>query len=883
VRQRGLARLLVVGWILRLILAPFTSWNYDDSVWASYSATGAYHLSLYSRPGFSYPPVWGHVLQALGQLLVSLGLQPSSFAKYTIGAAPLALPGNVSPYITSPWFNLAFKTILFAFDTGAGLVLYALVLHVCHNRRRARLAFALWFLNPYVIFESAVNGHFDSIVAFAVILAIFCVLTRRYELCGIAIALGTMTKLVPALLIPLVVVVIVRQAYDADRSRLLARSASGLVRFVTAGTVAALVIMVPDFVSGTTGTMISGTLARTSSAVQNIGGLALSELTFIRGLSTERIWFTQHPFVLRDFSDLCVVVVVAWTALRVLRSGASSAVVLSGAAAVLAVTFATEPLTQPQYLVWLLPAVVALFVIYGEARYELWVLSLGVVLFEVFIEGPVAFFAPVAAFTPLMTVNEWIGPIVAWKAPKLPGLFTTPAQAQATIGVVVAAVIAEVWLVLRGLRRPDTWAVRLAPSGTRPTGRVGDSATSRLAVQRSLRIPYGLVGTVLAVSLIVAGTVGAGHPEGRVEVLSASARDSTLSVRFLARLGPGDQSLRLVAFPISPSADAPRRVFVFYDPRYPSVLSTPGIPSSISQHLRAQFKVSRWDATVQTVDAGQLRDVLEDLHEADGSVIIDVSGVLPSSVLAPRYVTGKARIAGVLRTAKIELVGRNLITPWIRRGGVLIWGGAPIGSLTPSLGENTKYSNLARLGTVTLVGDAPPGCKASPVKHCRLIVENGVAPDQFAPIPTAMAAALGISYRRTDVPLDADAAILAGGRLLGWVGNGASSVTALSQGRGTVLIFGGQVLEFQDLSIDISLILISRAYASQGAPTWTTVSARRIDGADGHISWTAKLHEGRAGARGPVAVLAMDPDRWGTLIRSWVVSPGGSLSSKITS
>ena len=47
-------------------------------------------------------------------------------------------------FITSPWFNVAFKSVLFAFDLGTSLLLFALVLQMTGDERRARLAFVLF-------------------------------------------------------------------------------------------------------------------------------------------------------------------------------------------------------------------------------------------------------------------------------------------------------------------------------------------------------------------------------------------------------------------------------------------------------------------------------------------------------------------------------------------------------------------------------------------------------------------------------------------------------------------------------------------------------------------------------------------------------------------
>src|SRR5437867_1891806 len=54
-----------IGLMIRYVLAPFTSWPHDVATWQGVAAGSMHHLSLYQRPGFSYPPMWGYVLQAV--------------------------------------------------------------------------------------------------------------------------------------------------------------------------------------------------------------------------------------------------------------------------------------------------------------------------------------------------------------------------------------------------------------------------------------------------------------------------------------------------------------------------------------------------------------------------------------------------------------------------------------------------------------------------------------------------------------------------------------------------------------------------------------------------------------------------------------------------
>src|SRR5437870_1120914 len=151
--------------LIRVALAPYTSDTYDDSVWYHASLSGFYGLHLYDRPGFSYPPVWGYCLEILGSLVRLAGFDSTFFGVSNPDfLTASAITNDFSATVTSPAFNLLFKSVLFGADLATGLLLYRLVFLISNDRRRSVLSFAAWFLNPFVIFSSAVHGACDRLV-----------------------------------------------------------------------------------------------------------------------------------------------------------------------------------------------------------------------------------------------------------------------------------------------------------------------------------------------------------------------------------------------------------------------------------------------------------------------------------------------------------------------------------------------------------------------------------------------------------------------------------------------------------------------------------------------------------------------------------------------
>lgn len=240
---------LIVGLILRYVLAPFTAWPHDDAVWFQAAVSGQHQLGLYALSEFPYPPFWGLLLEGLGQIMSHLGLSSSSLA--VTNPSFTALNQSTQDYadvITTPIFNILFKSILFAFDLGAGLLIRQMVTDLNGDQRRSDFAFALWFLNPFVLFESAMFGGFDVINAFFILATIVLLFHRRYAWAGTALGLGLLTKLSPIFLLPLIVVIVLHpngREYPA-RARL------GNLFAFGSGLIASVVVVLAPVVAGGT-------------------------------------------------------------------------------------------------------------------------------------------------------------------------------------------------------------------------------------------------------------------------------------------------------------------------------------------------------------------------------------------------------------------------------------------------------------------------------------------------------------------------------------------------------------------------------------------------------------------------------------------------------
>lgn len=101
-----------------------------------------------------------------------------------------------------------FKLLNLAFYFSSILAIAAILNHLAPNRALQGVCF--FALNPLVIYEIAGNGHNDIVMAFFILLAIYCLARRRFTLSLLALTAGATIKFIPALLLPIFLAVILR-------------------------------------------------------------------------------------------------------------------------------------------------------------------------------------------------------------------------------------------------------------------------------------------------------------------------------------------------------------------------------------------------------------------------------------------------------------------------------------------------------------------------------------------------------------------------------------------------------------------------------------------------------------------------------------------------
>lgn len=453
---------IVLGLLLRGALAPYMSWDNDVAVWMRTSLSGFYGLPLYSRPGYSYPPVWGYCLELIGMVVRFVGGSASFFGTQNVDFAQVSVQtAEFSSYVTSPAFNLVFKGLIFIFDLGVAMMVYRLVLACGGSARSARIALVMWFLNPLVIWESAVQGAFDSLVGLSIVAAVLFVLTDRPLWAGSAWAVGIMIKLAPAILVMQLVLGLWVAAGLRTPETGLGQRLRVLGLFALGASVTLGLIATPLIIGRSYGPGLHDVFARGDSPVV-IGGLSFTAARYLKPFSFLLLEAYRHSaFVIRVTSLAQLIGVMGWVifGLVVTRRNPQMGFVV-GAMGTLATFTLFAPISNPQYIMWWLPLLIAAIAVLRTGYWQLAVISTAPVVFIVGILGPAAFFASLSTYTHVISAEAVAAQVGYWyQAPgRLWGAYMSDdifaPTALATIAA-VGSVLITVGRVAASHRRPN--------------------------------------------------------------------------------------------------------------------------------------------------------------------------------------------------------------------------------------------------------------------------------------------------------------------------------------------------------------------------------------------------------------------------------------------
>lgn len=243
--KRPLVIILILGFLIRIILIPLATYNYDIPFWATTIQHAQSTGSLYELDGYYYTPVWGYILGFLGMIanflfgIPSYGIMADSLIPST--AADWDYYGTI---VVSPEFSIFIKSVLTIFDVLCGYLIYVIVKKFGYDDKKATLAFGLWFLCPIVIYTTAVHGMFDNISILFMLLTLLMLIDRRYFLAGVMFSMAAFTKYFPVYLIFILFVYMIRMNEGRDAK------IKATILAITGFIVTMFMILLPQFLEG---------------------------------------------------------------------------------------------------------------------------------------------------------------------------------------------------------------------------------------------------------------------------------------------------------------------------------------------------------------------------------------------------------------------------------------------------------------------------------------------------------------------------------------------------------------------------------------------------------------------------------------------------------
>ena len=298
--KKPLVIILVVGLLIRIILIPLATHNYDIPFWATTIQHAQSGNGLYELQGYYYTPVWGYILGFLGMVANFLLGIPS----YGIMADSLlpSITANWEYYgtvVISPEFSIFIKAVVTVFDVLCGYLIYTIVIKFGYDEKKATVAFGLWFLCPIVIYTTAVHGMFDNISIFFMLLTLLMMIDRRYFLAGAMFSLSAFTKYFPVYLIFILFIYIIKT--NKDRNAKIKATIWTIGGFIAT----TLLILLPQFLEG----KISEAFGFVSNRVTSIDSTAESLWGLISSDGYLIVLILQ-PFI------FAILILIAWKAYK---------------------------------------------------------------------------------------------------------------------------------------------------------------------------------------------------------------------------------------------------------------------------------------------------------------------------------------------------------------------------------------------------------------------------------------------------------------------------------------------------------------------------------------------------------------------------------------
>lgn len=297
---------------------------------------------------------------------------------------------------------LAFKLLgAFFLLLGLGLV-FVMLQRLAPERALAGVVLLAW--NPVVLYETIGNGHNDIAMAIWILAAAWAVLARRYTLAILALLVGVTVKLIPLLLLPIVVVLALRDLPDV-RARL---------RFLLVTSLAGAAFLVIAYGPFWNGLQELGLYRRTYLFTASLPATLYAGLTLTLGLKNIG---PQISMVAGGLTALFVL----WQSRRTWRDHSALAFIQAAFNILMFYLLVTCMWFQQWYTIWLL--ILAAVLPPGHSARLAVLFSFTALLAKHLIAGPLLFWATPRAprpwlelrFGPAVLLLPWLYTLLAWR------------------------------------------------------------------------------------------------------------------------------------------------------------------------------------------------------------------------------------------------------------------------------------------------------------------------------------------------------------------------------------------------------------------------------------------------------------------------------------
>jgi hypothetical protein len=392
---------IVVGLVVRFAIAPWTSWTED--IYPLYRTatdmlTGA---GVYGHASFTYPPLFALIIYPFVSIL-AIFFDPSTWGVLVPEMVDVAqVAGMITPFVTSPSFNLVVKTPIILGDLLMGLLLYRFTADV-KDEVWAKRIFILWFLNPLVIWISSISSQIDVFPALLTVMALICFYRKSYFLVGLSLGIGFLFKLYPSYLILFYIMLLIGLEVRSNYVNWGRNALRNLSRMILGG-LASLIAVLPFLL--TSESWLDFILRRSSSP--NFGGF---NLWFCSPYLDSNVIPSRIPMFYIDTSLLMflglimITLVIGLVFIRLhgeMRRDILPAFLL-GNIMVLAAILLIQPVTNPQHFLWVFPFMLLLGMWHGRMERKLFLLTILGILYLVGLQSIESILYPTAVYTSLL-------------------------------------------------------------------------------------------------------------------------------------------------------------------------------------------------------------------------------------------------------------------------------------------------------------------------------------------------------------------------------------------------------------------------------------------------------------------------------------------------